>query len=294
MSHRLATRLARYARLAKPSDPAHRLNRLCRRDVFADPAWRTWWDVLAIPDDTCMHRKAFEWVQCVYGMERLGVLGPAAKVLGVGAGHERPLYHFANRSALTVATDLYDYSGVWTGEGAEEGNPVFLTNPAAFAPFDYAQPRLTPMVCDGRTLPFADNSFDAVYSLSSIEHFGGDQHEGATMAVREMARVVRTGGIVCIATEWILDGPAHHEFFLPHELQRVIDRSGLIPVEPIDLTPPEPDLMAHPIADMHGEYDGTHIVLTNGATTWTSVVVFLRKPATRELFARWSPLRRSR
>lgn len=289
----MRTRLARGARTAPPVDPERRLNRLCRRDGFDDAEWRVWWDALAVPPETCRHRKAWEWVQCVYGLERLGVLGPVAKVLGVGAGHERPLYHLANRSAITVATDLYDHAGAWTDSGAEEGNPVFLSDPGAFAPFGYDRTRLHPLVCDGRTLPFADEAFDVVYSLSSIEHFGGTDHAGATAAVREMARVTRVGGIVCIATEWILSGASHHEFFRPHELQRLIDRAGLVAVEPIDTTPPEAELLAHPIADLHGEYDGTHIVLTNGTTTWTSVVVFLRKLSTLDLLRARYP-RRSR
>ena len=83
------------------------LNRVCRPDAWEDPEWMTVNRALSMRADV-IHRKAFEWTQCVYGLERLGVLVPETRVLGVGAGREPVLYYLANRSALTVATDLYE------------------------------------------------------------------------------------------------------------------------------------------------------------------------------------------
>jgi SAM-dependent methyltransferase len=270
------------------------LSRLCRADVFDDPEWQTWWRALAIPPDTCKHRKAFEWVQCIYGLESLGALGSECTVLGVGAGHEYPLYYLANRSKLTVATDLYTFAGDdWTDVLAAEADPSFLTEPERFAPFAYRRTSLLPMIADGRQLPFADAAFDVVFSLGSIEHFGGDEHAGAAAAMAEMGRVLRPGGVACVATEYVLAGGPHHEFFLPGELLRdVIAPSGLDLVGPLDVTPPEPDLLAHPISDPVGEHDGTHIVMgvgdpAAGGVVWTSVVLFLRKPLPPATRRRW-------
>ncbi len=117
------------------------------------------------------HRKAWEWTQCVYGLERLGALGPGKAALGVGAGHERVLYYLANRTGLTVGSDLY--AGDFSGGGAEEADPTFLFNPEHFAPFAYHRDRLRGLQADGCMLPFRSGAFDVVYSLSSIEHFGG-------------------------------------------------------------------------------------------------------------------------
>ena len=48
-----------------------------------------------------------------------------------------------------------------------------LTDPASHAPFPYREDRLEVVYADARELPFPDESFDVVFSLSSIEHFGG-------------------------------------------------------------------------------------------------------------------------
>jgi SAM-dependent methyltransferase len=44
-------------------------------------------------------------------------------------------------------------------------------------------------IADGRALPYADASFDHVYSVSVLEHVDGD-----AQALRELARVLRPGG----------------------------------------------------------------------------------------------------
>jgi SAM-dependent methyltransferase len=51
--------------------------------------------------------------------------------------------------------------------------------------------RLTLETADGTALPYADDSFDAAYSVSVIEHIPGT---GDADAVAELARVLRPGG----------------------------------------------------------------------------------------------------
>jgi SAM-dependent methyltransferase len=57
------------------------------------------------------------------------------------------------------------------------------------------EPRLGFRVSDGRSLPFADASFDHAYSVSVLEHI---PEPGDEEALRELARVVRPGGRVVI------------------------------------------------------------------------------------------------
>lgn len=56
-----------------------------------------------------------------------------------------------------------------------------------------AEPGLRLEVADGRSLPFADASFDHAYSISVLEHIADD---GDEPALRELARVVKPGGRV--------------------------------------------------------------------------------------------------
>jgi SAM-dependent methyltransferase len=51
------------------------------------------------------------------------------------------------------------------------------------------------VVGDGRTLPFADGSYDHAYSISVLEHIAGD---GGANALGELARVVRLAGNVLV------------------------------------------------------------------------------------------------
>ena len=62
---------------------------------------------------------------------------------------------------------------------------------------------------DARALPYGDGSFDAVYSLSVVEHIPG---EGDSAALSEMARVVRPGGVVVLTVPF--DPNAYSEEFV--------------------------------------------------------------------------------
>jgi SAM-dependent methyltransferase len=246
------------------------LNRLCGPDAWSDPEWLAFNRALGL--DARLHRKDFEWTQCIYGLETLRALGPDTKVLDVGAGHECILYYLANRCGVAFATDLYegDFSG-W------EADPDFLQHPDHYAPFPYARERLVAMRADGRGLPFDDGAFDVIVSLSSIEHFGG--HHAAAQAMSEMARVLRPGGVVCVATEWIIEGGDHYEYFTPADFHHyVVDGSALELIEPIDEAPVTREMIDAPVS-ADGDLQGLpHFVLAEGPLRWTSVVAFLRKP----------------
>jgi SAM-dependent methyltransferase len=221
-----------------------------------------------------MHRKSYEWTQLLFGLTRLGKLGGEVSVLSVGAGHECILYWLANHVGRVVATDLYE--GRWQSSGANEGDVSVIESPEQFAPFPYRQDRLTFRQMDGRALDFADNAFDVVYSLSSIEQFGG--YAGARAAVLEMARVLKPGGVLVLATEYILSGPDYEEAFQPAVIHRLLDVPGLALLEPVD-------------EGVHRRYDSAvvdlrrnmhqrpHMVVKVDDTTFTSVIAFLRKEA---------------
>lgn len=238
-----------------------------------NPEWVSILRSLGLSDDKrSMHRKPYEFAQLVYGCRRLGVLREDAQILSVGAGHELVLYWLANHVRRVVATDMYE--GVWQDVQGREGDPDVLHRPGDYAPFSYRKDHLVFMRMDGRHLEFADGTFDVAYSLSSIEHFGG--LSGAAATVREMARVLKPGGILALATEYVLSGPPHDETFKPGEIAQLIDQPGLDLVQPIDdrvyqrYTYAAIDLYRNP-------YQTPHMVVRFNDTVFTTVMIFLRR-----------------
>jgi len=228
---------------------------------------------LGLADDKLsMHRKPYEFAQLIYGCRALGVLRDAASIVSVGAGHELILYWLANHVRRVIATDMYE--GVWQERQGREGDPNVLTTPEAFAPFPYRRDHLRFMRMDGRSLGFRDGSFDIAYSLSSIEHFGG--LTGAVATVREMTRVLRPGGILALATEYVLEGPRHEETFLPDEIAELARQPGLQLVQPIDETVFR-RYSYTPIDLYRNPYQTPHMVVRFNDTVFTTVMMFLRR-----------------
>jgi SAM-dependent methyltransferase len=177
----------------------------------------------------------------------------------------------ANHIQEMVATDLYDNPD-------HEGNPVMLTHPEAFAPFPYRENHLVVKRMDATQIDYPNETFDFCFTLSSIEHFGS--RENSRMAMEEMRRVVKRGGIICVATELILNDSTHHEYFTLKELQETI-----INVDGLNLVGGELDLrisrsiVENPIRldfekDLHVS---PHIVMQHGENVWTSVILFFQK-----------------
>jgi SAM-dependent methyltransferase len=132
---------------------------------------------------------------------------------------------------------------------------------------------------DGTNLPFEDNSFDFCWSLSSIEHFGG--HEAAAKAMREMARVTRPGGVVCVATEYLLLAEyRHQEFFNQKDFEKYIIGASpdLLMVGKMSWKLPPVEYLIDSVLLWDGVHRRRrHVVLNNGEIQWTSAIAFFRK-----------------
>jgi SAM-dependent methyltransferase len=257
-------RLPRDAQLCELANPAK----------WDNPDWHAVLrSLVAVPTDQgSMHRKSYEFTQLLFGLGRLGAIRADARVLSVGAGHECPLYWLANRVACVYATDLYDQA--WQSAFGREGDAAVLSDASTFAPFDYRRDHLRFLRMDGSRLAFRDSTFDAVYSLSSIEHFGG--FEGARRSVGDMARVLKPGGVLALATEWCVRGTAGGEVFSPDDVRGIIDHPGLQLVQPID------DRVwdryeAEPVDLRVNRFQTPHMLLKDGDAIFTSVMMFLRR-----------------
>jgi SAM-dependent methyltransferase len=267
----------RFRRVAPQGGVVPRDRQLCELANPAkwdNPEWVALLRSLGIPDDKMsMHRKGYEFAQLAYGLSALGLLRDDVRVLSVGAGHEAVLYWLANHVGRVIATDRYE--GVWQNVQSREGDAGVLHTPRDYAPFPYREDRLVFLQMDGLALGVRSGAMDVAYSLSSIEHFGGV--EGATRAIDEMARVIKPGGILALATEYVISGPPHDETFSPEEFDALIARPGLSLVGgAFDRSVyaryeyAAVDLYANP-------HQTPHMVVRFNDTVFTTAFVFMRK-----------------
>lgn len=141
------------------------------------------------------------------------------------AQNERRLFveHFPALAGLRILkTDLWDEAKntrilAWAERQGARTFGVDISEPTvrqARAAFD--RNGLLCAVSDVRRLPFADASFDAIYSMGTIEHF--DETE---QAVHEVARVLKPGG------RGIIGVPNRHDPFLRPALAAALQAVGL-------------------------------------------------------------------
>jgi SAM-dependent methyltransferase len=226
-----------------------------------------------------VYRKGWEWVQTVYGLDRLGMVKPEHLAIGVGAGHECVIFWLADRINKVVATDLYGNEG-WTTDFGHEADAGVLDDAQRYCPRPIRSEAIEFKVMDGTDLgAYEDATFDIAWSLSSIEHFGG--HENAAQAVREMARVVKPGGVVVIATEYImLPDQTHDEWFNQSDFEKYVIGASkhLDLVEEMDWTwPPAEYLLDSVVYPNHVDRTRRHIVINDGEIQWTSILAFFRR-----------------
>jgi SAM-dependent methyltransferase len=190
------------ARTAEGRSAAAKLRRqyvkLCDLADFGDPEVRERIRSIVPGHDERaeLRRKFWEYALLTLFLEDVEKLNEQTVALSVGAGHEEVLFWLTNRVGRVVATDIY-------GEGTfVEADDAMLRDPSRFAPYAYRDDRLDVRHMDARSLEFEDASFDVVFSLSSIEHFGST-HD-VQQAAREVGRVLRPGGYAFIVTECFL------------------------------------------------------------------------------------------
>jgi SAM-dependent methyltransferase len=265
-----------YRRVAPQGGIVPRDTQLCELANPAkwdNPEWVALLKSIGHPDDKLsMHRKAYEFAQLAYGLKTLGFLQDSTRVVSVGAGHEAILYWLANHVRQVIATDMYE--GVWQNVQSREGDAGVIRAPGDYAPFPYREERLVFLQMDALALGMRNEVMDVAYSLSSIEHFGGV--DGAARAIDEMARVVKTGGIVAFATEYVIAGPPHDETFMPEEFDALLRRPGLSPVGDFDRS--VYSRYEYSAVDLYGNPHQTpHMVVRFNDTVFTTGFVFLRK-----------------
>jgi SAM-dependent methyltransferase len=270
-----------------------RLNRLCNIEDWQDaqlvanirrllPHFVRAWPEFPKAQE---HRKHWEYAHVVGGLKQLGAVQPDSWLLSVAGGHEEPAYELTNFVRWMFLVDIYGVGG-FSGAEAQE---TVLTNPDAFATLPYNRNRLVVQYMNALDLRYEESTFDGVFCLSSVEHFGG--FKGAVQGLRQMHRVLKLGGVAAITTECIVNGAPVLDLpglmlFTPKVIENLGKAvPGLELVEPIDFSISAASLAtAFPferaVEDAkvhHTEYP--HIVLGLQGRYFTSVSLFFRKTA---------------
>ncbi len=245
-------------------------------------------------------RKDWEVAMSVRALRHFGALNPDAVILGVAAGTEDTIFYLTRHARQVFVTDRYLGAGAW-GQVA----PVaMLVDPAFLAPFDFDPNRLVVQHMDGRSLRYPDETFDAVFSSGSIEHFG--ELLDVAHAAYEMGRVLKPGGILALSTEFKIEGPPEgigwpgDALMLSAENLRryIVEASGLEPVDDLETVLSEPTLatardISQAVIDHDRRLNGAgargvpeyalwdfpHVVMSHGGYEFTSVHLTLRRPA---------------
>ena len=219
------------------------------------------------------NRKAWEVGMVLHAFDRLGVLTPTAEILGIGVAKEETISLLSPHVKRLFATDIYCNPDTWNGWHGTDlmiDASQFLTQP-------YNRRRVVWQHVDGRSLPYEDNTFDAIFSCSSFEHFGSEAD--IRQAIGEACRVLKPGGVAVISTEFKISGPrdwfCNVQFFDAARIQKVwLDGIGWELFSPIDLMLDDTVFIDYERSIHDDQYKLTaapHIKLDNGEFRWTSV-----------------------
>ena len=146
-----------------------------------------------------------------------------ARVLDIGSPKDLAAMLAYHRGYEVVATDILPTAVLLSRRyGSAQGLE------------GHGRGRVHSEVQDARALTYADDSFDAAYSVSVLEHIPDD---GDSAAMRELMRVVRPGGVVVVTVpydrryrETFVDGPVYERKPLGSEAvfyERHYDRESL-------------------------------------------------------------------
>jgi SAM-dependent methyltransferase len=225
----------------------------------------------AVP--SILHRKTWEIVMTMISFEKLAIIHSDAEILGIGVAKEPTISMLSSKVKRVFATDIYLDDGPWWHWYERE----LLKDARPFMGKNYNHKRVVWQHVDGRDLPYEDNSFDGIFSCSSIEHFGGEKD--IRKAIEEIYRVLKPGGVAAISTEYKISGIgpgfANVQLFDKERLQRVwIDGVGWRCIDFIDDELDNTNYIDFERSINDPIYNASaspHIKLDNGTYKWTSV-----------------------
>ena len=224
-------------------------------------------------DVTFLNRKTWEIGMAIYSFDHFDLLDGTKEFLGIGAAKEETISVLSNCSKRVFATDIYLNQGTWM----DWHDGQLLIDARSQMGSNYNHRRVVWQHVDGRDLPYEDNSFDGIFSCSSIEHFGNE--DDIRKSIEEVCRVLKPGGVAAISSEYKIsgegDGFANVQLFDRDRIQRVwLDGIDWEPVDFLDEELDDTEFIDFERSIYDKQYQQAahpHIKLDNNDYKWTSV-----------------------
>jgi SAM-dependent methyltransferase len=224
-------------------------------------------------DATFLNRKTWEIGMAILSFDKFGLLDADKEFLGIGAAKEETINILSNHSRRVFATDIYLDQQTWSDW---HDGQLLIDARNQMGP-NYNHRRVVWQHVDGRELPYEDNSFDGIFSCSSIEHFGNEA--AIRQSIEEVCRVLKPGGVAAISSEYKISGDgegfANVQLFDRERIQRVwLDGIPWEAKDFLDETLDNTDYIDFERSIHDTSYQQSahpHIKLDNGQYRWTSV-----------------------
>jgi SAM-dependent methyltransferase len=187
--------------------------------------------------DVVPDARQWQWAMALRALDEAGVAGDGHWIAGIGAGTEATTFALARRGAHVVAVDRYLARTPWSA-AAPAG---MLVDPARHCLLDMPRGHVIAVHSNAVRLNLPSSAFDGVFCCGTLEHLGS--FDAVALATREIARILKPGGVAVIATEMRIDGPSDLDGFHDDVLlftsaliqRHVVEASGLVLRTPLDL-----------------------------------------------------------
>jgi SAM-dependent methyltransferase len=226
-----------------------------------------------------LNRKTWEIAMAIYSFDYFNLLDNTKEFLGIGAGKEETISILSNYAKRVFATDIYLDQGGWS----EWHDKQVLIDARPEMGERYNHRRVVWQHVNGCELPYEDNSFDGIFSCSSIEHFGNEKE--IRQAIEEAYRVLKPGGIAAISSEYKIlgegDGFDNIQLFDRKRLERVwLDGLGWDALDFLDEKIDDTNFIDFNKYIVNNNYQKNahpHIKLISKNYQWTSVHLTFQK-----------------